>query len=243
MQPRHLGPDTRRLERLGAAALLVAGPGSIAVLRAILPYHTTDSTATALEKVAAHQGAESAVLWLTVVGLLALVPSVLIVGRLARPGAPLLSLLGLIFAVPGMVALFYANSDDLYLLGSVGLDPKLVSQVIDGASSLPVNGAVTVIFLTGHVVGLILLGFALWRSGVVPAWAAFLVVASQPFHILFTLFLPVQVLDGAAWGLATLGFAVCAVKVLRMPDDAWAPRPIAPVPTGSTTPARQAADV
>ncbi len=63
-------PDTTsappgRATAVAAISLAAAGPLAIAVLRGVLPYDTTDDTATVIAKVAANPGAQSAVLWLS----------------------------------------------------------------------------------------------------------------------------------------------------------------------------------
>ena len=79
---------------------------------------------------------------------------------------------------------------------------------------LPI-GLASNIFVLGHVLGLVLLGIALWRGRVVPAWAGLLLAASQLLHIVFAVIVPVHALDGLAWGLTAVGFAAAAVALLR----------------------------
>jgi hypothetical protein len=76
------------LDRRALAILIPIGPLAIAIVRGILPYYTTDSNTVMAAKVAAHQGAETAVIWLTFAAMLTLVPGVIAVGMLARRHAP-----------------------------------------------------------------------------------------------------------------------------------------------------------
>jgi hypothetical protein len=57
----------------------------------------------------------------------------------------------------------------------------------------------------------VLLGIALWRGRAVPAWAALMIAVSQILHFIFVVIVPIQALDGLAWGLTALGFAVAAL--------------------------------
>ena len=81
------------------------------------------------------------------------------------------------------------------------------------------------VFVFGHVVGAILMGLAL-RGRIHPVgWIAMLL--TQPGHVFAFVVVPNHVTDALAWGLMTVAFAFCAVKVLRTPDEEWdlAPRP------------------
>ncbi len=44
---------------------------------------------------------------------------------------------------------------------------------------------------------------------------------SQPLHFVAFVILQNRYLDTLSWGLTALGLAVCAVVVLRTPDDEW----------------------
>ena len=78
-----------RLDRTVLAILMPIGPLAIALVRGTLPYYTNDPNTVMAAKVAAHQSAETAVIWLTFVAMLTLVPGVIAVGmsRSARPAS------------------------------------------------------------------------------------------------------------------------------------------------------------
>jgi MFS family permease len=94
------------LDRRALAILMPIGPLAIAIVRGILPYYTRDSNTVMAAKVAAHQGAETAVIWLTFVAMLTLVPGVIALGMLARRHAPRLGTTGLVLACAGFLSLF-----------------------------------------------------------------------------------------------------------------------------------------
>jgi hypothetical protein len=75
------------------------------------------------------------------------------------------------------------------------------------------------LFVLGHIVGMVLLGSALW--GLIPRWAAVAIMVSQPLHFVAFVILGSQPLDALAWGLTAVGFAACALVVARTPDDEW----------------------
>jgi hypothetical protein len=197
------------------------GPLAIAIVRAILPYNTTDSNATMAAKVSEHQGVEGVVIWLTFVALLTLVPGVIALGMLARRRAPRLGTTGLALAVAGFMSLFWstvAGSDNVALgAARIGMSPALTGRLLDSMGEIPAIGLASTLFVLGHIVGLALLGVALWRGRVLPAWAALTIAVSQPLHLVFAVITPVHALDGLAWGLTAVGFVAAAVVLVREP--------------------------
>ena len=106
-----------------------------------------------------------------------MLPAVLYLMRLAGPRAPRLTLIG------GAVA-FAAWLAGLFSVGASDLLYRPAAQLADRASAVSLVHAVTsdaafvvpeVLFIVGHVLGMLLLGIALWRSRAVPRWAAALV--------------------------------------------------------------------
>ncbi len=211
--------ERRGLDRRALAILMPIGPLAIAIVRGILPYYTADSNTVMAAKVAAHQGAETAVIWLTFVAMLTLVPGVIAVGMLARRHAPRLGTTGLVLATAGFLCLFWstvAGADNVALAAAhLGTRPTATGALITSMGNIVPIGLASDIFVAGHVLGLILLGIALWRGRVVPAWAGLLLAASQILHVVFAIIVPVHALDGLAWGLTTVGFAAAAVAFTR----------------------------
>ncbi|GAB2485090.1 hypothetical protein [Nocardiopsis aegyptia] len=214
--------DVRTVRRVGAAVLLPLGPLSVAVIRGILPYQNADDTAAMLADTAANQARMDAVLWLSVLAMLTLIPSALAAGRAAQRRAPVLALIGLCLLVPGYATLFFAI-DDSYArsLAAEGIGTGTAVRVLEAHASLAPVGAAAAVFVLGHVLGLIVLGAALWRARAVPAWAGAAIIASQPLHIVFAVVVPHPLFDALAWGLAVIGMAAAAVGVLRTSNDDW----------------------
>ena len=213
-------------DRRALAILMPIGPLAIAIVRGILPYDTTDSNTTMAAKVAAHQGAESVVVWLTFVALLTLIPGVIVLGLLARRHAPRLGTAGLVLAFAAFMSLFWstvAGSDNVALgAARIGLNPAVTGKLLDSMGAIPAIGFAAWLFPVGHILGLILIGIALWRGRVVPGWAALAIGVSQVLHLVFAVIVPNHALDGLSWGLTTLGFAVAAVAFVREAG----PRPV-----------------
>jgi hypothetical protein len=211
-------------DRWALAVLMPVGPLAIAIVRGILPYKTNDSNATLAAQVAAHQGTENAVVWLTFVALLTLIPGVITVGLMARRGAPRLGTIGLVLSFAAFMSLFWstvAGSDNVALAAArIGVSPALTGRLLDSMGAIPAIGLATNLFVAGHILGLLLIGIALWRGRILPAWAALLIAGSQVLHFIFAVIVPVHALDGAAWGLAAVGFAVAGWALVRGPDAA-----------------------
>jgi hypothetical protein len=206
---------TSQWARVLAALLIPVGPAAIAVLRYVLPYDTVDSTHEIATKVAADPGTQSAVLWLGFIGVVAIVPSLYWVASVTRAGAPRLTAVALLLTVPGYVALgFLIMEDGLVWSGTkAGLDVAETTHLLDHLH--PVTAVGGGFFVVGHVVGTILFGLALWRSSVVPRWAAVATIVAQPIHFVAAVVVTSHPLDLVGWGLNAVGFAAVAVVFAR----------------------------
>jgi hypothetical protein len=133
----HAGPA-----RTALAVVMPAGPLAIAVVRAILPYNTTDSNTAMAAKVAAHQGTQAIVIWLTFVALLTLIPGVITVGLLARR----LGTAGLVLAYAAFACLFWssvAGSDNVALgAACIGMHPGATGALLTSIANIPPSGSV-----------------------------------------------------------------------------------------------------
>jgi hypothetical protein len=206
-------------ERRALAVLMPVGPLTIAALRVVLPYDTTDPSAVVAAKVAEHPTAQLVVLWLSLVATLTLVPGVIAVGMLARSSSRWWGTIGLVVSVAAFMNLFGPGvaGPDAVALGAadIGMSPAITGPLLDGISAIGPVGLGTAIFVFGHIIGVLLLGIALWRGHVVPGWTALLLAISQPLHLVFAVFVPNHPLDGCAWALTAVGFIAAAVALLR----------------------------
>lgn len=212
--------------RTALAVVMPVGPLAIAVVRAILPYTTTDSNTAMAAKVAAHQGTQAIVIWLTFVALLTLIPGVIALGMLARRHAPRLGTVGLVLAYAAFACLFWssvAGSDNVALgAARIGMHPGTTGALLTSIANIPPVELGTAIFVFGHIISLALLAVALWRGHAVPAWAAILLGLSQVLHFVFAVITPIHLLDGCAWGLTAVAFAAAAVALTREPGPSGA---------------------
>jgi hypothetical protein len=200
------------------ALLLPVGPLAIAFLRLVLPYYTESTSSGMVAAVDAHPGRQTAVLWLAYVGILTLLPGLFVAAKVCRAGAPRLTAWALALAVPGYLSLgMFVGADHLlWSVHDAGLSSADSAAVVS-ATHPSVDVSIGV-FVIGHVVGTVLLGLALLRSGRIPAWAAWLVTVSQPLHFIATVILGSPQVDFVAWTMTAVGLALVAREVLRDPD-------------------------
>jgi hypothetical protein len=203
------------LSTWAVALLLPAGPAALAVLRLILPYYTAGNTSDMVAAVNANPGRQSAVLWLAYVGILTLVPGLFAAAQVCRTAAPRLTAWALGLAVPGYLSLGMLVGSDhlLWSTTDAGLSRADAVAVVD-AGHTSIDVAIGV-FVLGHVIGTVLLGLALLRSGRIPVWAGWAIAVSQPLHFVATVILGSPQVDFVAWSLTAVGMAFVAREVLR----------------------------
>jgi hypothetical protein len=199
----------------GVALLLPLGPLAIAFLRGLLPYYTESDTAGFVAAVRDDPGRQSAVLWLGYVGVLLLVPGLFAAASLCRAAAPRLTAWALALSVPGYLSLGVLMATDHLLWSAQQAGLSTADSVALAESLHPSAGVALGVFILGHVVGTVLLGLALLRSGRVPAWAAWAVAVSQPLHFVATVVLVNPVVDFCAWCLTAVGMAVVGRELVR----------------------------
>ncbi len=197
------------------AALLPLGPAAIAVLRLILPYYTAENTAATLAAVKAHPGRQSAVIWLAYVGILALVPGLFAAARVCRDAAPRMTTWALALTVPGYLSLSMFVGYDQLLWSVAASDLSTRDAVAVAEAVHPAVDVSVGVFVLGHVIGTVLLGLAMLRSGRVPAWSGWALAVSQPLHFVATVILGSPEVDFIAWGLTAVGMAMVARALLK----------------------------
>lgn len=210
-------PRTERipLTTWGVALLLPVGPAAIAVLRLVLPYFKASDTPGMVDAVQAQPEQQSAVLWLAYIGVLTLVPGLIAAAGIAKAGAPRLTTWAVALAVPGYLSLGMFVGADHLLWGATTAGLTADQAVAVVAAGHPVIDVALGVFVLGHVIGTVLLGLALLRSGRIPAWAAWAIAVSQPLHFVALVVFGSPQLDFFAWSLTAVGMAVVAREVLK----------------------------
>ncbi len=209
----------RRLRFTALAVIAPIGPLAIAGIRAVLPYQTVDGNADLAAEVAANQSAQSTLLWLSLIASLTLVVGVVVLSVVAVRGAPVLGSIGAVLAVAGYSSLFFGVlPSDATALAAVqaGVDNATAAQILDQLAAHPSAAIALMLFVIGHILGTVLLGVALWKGRMVPAWAALVLIVSQPLHLVFAIVVPNGLLDAAAWSLTAVGFAAAGVALIGL---------------------------
>lgn len=146
----------------------------------------------------------------------------------SRRGAPVLTTVGTILAFAGFTALFAGGpASDLipYLTATESLDRATAYQLGSGLELGPHAAVTGIIFVLGHLVGTVLLGLAMWRARVAPAWLALGLAVSQPIHLI-SVMTGLRPLDLVGWGLTAVGFGAASWALLRMRNDEFDLRPV-----------------
>jgi hypothetical protein len=218
--------------RFGAVALVI-GPLCLVLGSLFEVAGDNDSVPVSLAKIAAHPSAQREVI---VCDLLAgfMLPAVLYLMRLAGPRAPRLTLAGGTVAFTAwLAALVSLGASDL-LLDHAALLPDRASAVtlvhaVTGDAAFVIPEA---LFIVGHLLGMLLLGIALWRSRAVPRWAAALVGLAPLGHLL--VHDQSGVVNACAYGLLAIGMGACAVTLIRSPP-ASAPALVSEAPADAAS--------
>ncbi len=161
-------------------------------------------------------------LWLSLVALLTLPLGVLVVGAIAARARPVLGTVAAVIAWVAFANLaFLVGPDQIALAGvEAGLPGTATAALVEASVAHPVSTVATTVWVIGHILGTVLLGVSLWRT--IPVWAALALIVSQPLHLVVAVIVPNHLLDGLAWLLTAVGFAVTAAVGLRTRPGAGA---------------------
>ncbi len=218
---------SRPIGRLLAAASLLIGPAAVILVSAAAPGSGEPGPKT-LAKFAEHPGQVHAVL----VGdlfTLVLLPAIGVVTLLVWPRSPKLAAAGGTLGLIGVGAFFVLAMFDIMAETAVHSDDPQLGQFLRKVADSGWTGLFGLSFIFGTVIGFGLLGAALWRSAVVPRWAAGAVIAYVPAGIVsFAAPPPIGAIGGV---VLLVGFAGCATQVLR--DGIGAPGRAALAPARS----------
>ena len=173
---------------------------------------------TASRAFAADPGLAETLRMLDVVFCVLLVPAVYAVVWAARRGAPRLTTVGGFLSLTGCLAgfgLMGGIATPPYLAAIKGLDANAMRALEAATENDPIYQVASLLFIAGIVLGLGLLGAALWRSRVVPAWFGIALLLGGATHP----FIPGSVGQGIGLLVAAVGFAGASVALLRTRND------------------------
>jgi hypothetical protein len=170
------------------------------------------STASNVAKAVAHPTAMQLAAWLDLT-ILFFLPALVVVASLAGARTTRLgwvaSVLAIGTTVPGIA---YVLAPDVMYAGAIHGD--VTARAITAYNNSGVVTAATLVFLIGHVLGMLLLGIALWRMGSVPRWTA-VCLAVSPFFEIGGGAIDVRPLGVVAYLLLMAAFGACAVAIAR----------------------------
>lgn len=167
---------------------------------------------------AADQQAFTATQWLNAVFVIGLIPATVAVAWAARRGAPRLATIGAVVALTGFLSGFGLLPDDHALALATtreALDLQAMTRLDGALWAMPVSGLASLLFIVGLTIGLALLGTALWRSRVAPAWTGIALIAGAVTHP----FLPGAALAATGLAVGAVGFAGATVALLRLRNE------------------------
>jgi len=206
-------PGTARLLAAIAAGL---GPLMFAAAGLVAPYDTDASSKEIARAVAAHQGAAELSVWLWTVGTVLFLPGLVGVALLAVSRSARLGLWGSVLFGTGLTAVNATPNLDIVALGGFekGVSQDSLVRVADGVNELAVVNGPILYFVAAHVVGAILLGLALLRGRVVPAWAAWLLILSMPLNVAGYV-IGLAAVTALSFVMAAVGFALAGLALVR----------------------------
>ncbi|HEU5485486.1 MAG TPA: hypothetical protein VFU98_11310 [Microlunatus sp.] len=219
-------PDARGLWRIGLA-LIAPLPMLAKGLQYVLS--PVDGDAPFRDTVVAYQadlGRMALLVWLDVVFGALLVPATVALVWAARRGAPRLATAGALLSLPAFLTAFFvlAGPHPAVLTAKYGLNLDAVAAMTQAAESDPASLVVGLLFLIGIVVGLPVLGIALWRSHAVSLWLAAAIVLGAGTHP----FVPGHLGQGIGLLIAAIGFAGASLALLRTTNDDFDLPPVTP---------------
>jgi hypothetical protein len=210
--------DTRTFWRLLLAVVAPLPMLCMGAVYVIKPVEGDAPFPDTVAAIAAQRQLYEVLLWLGLPFLVGLIPAVIAVAWVTRRQTPVLTTVGAAWTLLGCLSAFpLLAPDDLlaYLAVTERLDLATVAALDEAWWALPVTEAAALLFISGIVVGLPLLGIALWRSRVAPRWMATALIIGGATHP----FLPNHVVAGMGLLVAGLGFAGATRALLRMPND------------------------
>lgn len=210
--------DTRTFWRLLLAILAPLPMLCMGLVYVIKPFEGDAPLPDTAAAIDAHLRLYELTLWLGLPFLVGLIPAVIALAWATRRRTPVLTTVGAVWTLLGCLSAFpLLVPDDLlaYLTVTERLDVATIAALDQAWWALPVTGAAALLFISGIVVGLPLLGIAMWRSRVAPRWMASALIIGGATHP----FLPNHVVAGIGLLVAGLGFAGATRALLRMTND------------------------
>ncbi len=209
--------EADNFRRTLAGLCLIAAP--LVLLLALLLH--PGEVGTGVQTEAEYPGRVLATNLLIVLSSVLFVPALVGLLRVIRGRGVVLVHVGVGLALIGVIGHAVWAGFQIILVGMVqsGVDQEQLSAMVENGPPNAGFVAVLLMFLAGFFLGLIFIATSLWRSRIVPRWAAVCIALVPIFD-----FLPTDnkalFLIGPA--LAVVGFGTIGLKLLAMSDADWA---------------------
>jgi len=159
--------------------------------------------------------------WTTPVFFAGLIPAVLAVALVSYRFAPRLTAVGATICMVG-IPLGIAGPND-HVLAELTVDKQLdvetMKQLDEAWWAMPSVGLASLAFILAIVIGLLLLGLALARTGTVSKWFGYALAFGGFTHP----FIPFHEAAGIGLIVGAIGFAGASIVLLRTPNDEFLP--------------------
>jgi hypothetical protein len=204
------------------AACMVIAPIAVMVIRTLIPY--TSSPSEALAASLAHANLYPVLAAAEVIVVFTMGFAMLGLGRLIQGRAPLLALIGTPVAVLSWIlggAVLGTLESVTYEMAHVSGAGAIAVTILDKINANPEIGIFFGFFISGHLLGTLLLGIGLLVSRRVPLWAGIAVIAGDVLHPVAFVLLQSHALDGLSYLIMAAGMAMAARAVVATPNDEW----------------------
>lgn len=210
--------DANNFRRTAAGLCLIAGP-LVAWIGGLVPqWEESETTAAYLQTLAESPGRAQVSAILLYFGFLLTAVGIFGMIHLLRRRALVLGHVGAILAVWGWVTLPGLLVTDFYDMSLAEYGNRQDAIAISERAGSYVGGAILGIPVLLGMVGLMLLGVALWRAKLVPVWVPVLLLANVVQNF-------VAPPGTVSWAISIAPFVVAlgyiGLKILGMSDDEW----------------------
>jgi hypothetical protein len=217
--------DQHRAAGLRRGALTIAlctGPLSLLITNFVYAMATRDggsdeTGAKALALAAGHTTAMRTAIAMGLIGALLMVPVAMATIRAIGQRSARLAFIGGTLMAAGYICYFgvLLTNPIIVAMAEHGGPTGDFAAVIDAGQTEAVAAWVFPLFALGNLVGTFILGIALLRSRIVPAWAAVCLLAWPPLHIFGLVVVGNEWPAVAGAALQAIGFAVVATRLRR----------------------------
>jgi hypothetical protein len=201
------------------AFAVVGGPLGYLVGALLSPAIHDTGAATITANQAANPAANGAHVAAFMLASFLLPVGVVALALLAHPAAPRLATIGGVLGVVGWLPYSALTAlDDLARTMAGMPHAATYADLLDRFTNDPVMNGYLIVYIIGHLVAYVLLGIALRRGRMVPAWSAWALVASSPLTLgVFVLPGRPVALGYVALGLLAIGSVPAGVTIASRP--------------------------